>query len=81
MCSVSGILIGSRHVDKRDVATLDLMNSAMIHRGPDGDEKFVGENVALAMRRLSIIDLSGGWQPQYNEEGDSALVSTSAFHK
>jgi len=81
MCSVGGILIRSSHVDMRDVATLDRMNSAMIHRGPDGEGKFVGENVALAMRRLSIIDLSGGWQPQYNEAGDIALVSTSAIHK
>jgi asparagine synthase (glutamine-hydrolysing) len=80
MCSVSGILIRSRQVDERDVATLDRMNSAMIHRGPDGEGKFVGENVALAMRRLSIIDLSGGWQPLYNEAGDIALVCNGEIY-
>ena len=40
----------------------------MVHRGPDDEGHFVGEGVALGMRRLSIIDLAGGHQPIANED-------------
>ncbi len=39
------------------------MNNAIIHRGPDDDGVFAGNGFAFGMRRLSIIDLSGGHQP------------------
>lgn len=54
------------------------MASAMHHRGPDGrgflacDSRAPG--LALAMRRLSIIDLAGGQQPIWNEARDVAVV-------
>ena len=38
------------------------------HRGPDDEGLWVGEGVALGMRRLSIIDLSTGQQPIHNED-------------
>lgn len=41
----------------------------MEHRGPDGRGEFFEGPVGLAMRRLSIIDLNGGWQPLYSQEG------------
>jgi asparagine synthase (glutamine-hydrolysing) len=50
------------------------MNDRISHRGPDDDGCFVSEAAGLAMRRLSIIDLSGGAQPIYNETGDIAIV-------
>jgi len=54
------------------------MAAAMTHRGPDEDGFLVHEarapGVALAMRRLSIIDLAGGHQPLWNENRDIAVV-------
>lgn len=50
------------------------MSAAQIHRGPDGAGGFDGENIALGMRRLSIIDPNGGWQPLYNEDKSLALM-------
>ena len=54
------------------------MAAAMVHRGPDEDGFLVHEprasGVALAMRRLSIIDLAGGHQPLWNETRDIAVV-------
>jgi asparagine synthase (glutamine-hydrolysing) len=50
------------------------MSAAQIHRGPDGAGEFYSANVALASRRLSIIDPDGGWQPLYNEDKSLALV-------
>ena len=54
------------------------MAAAMRHRGPDG-EGFVANDprapgLALAMRRLSIIDLPGGNQPIWNEARDVAVI-------
>jgi len=44
------------------------MNRALAHRGPDGSGVFIDGPVALAMRRLAIIDLEGGHQPMSNED-------------
>ena len=38
------------------------------HRGPDSDGYYEDNNVGLAIRRLSIIDLDGGNQPISNED-------------
>ena len=54
------------------------MAAAMRHRGPDEDGFLIGEKrapgLALGMRRLSIIDLAGGHQPQWNETKDVAVI-------
>jgi len=54
------------------------MAAAMQHRGPDGEGFLVNDErapgLALAMRRLSIIDLAGGQQPIWNETHDVAVV-------
>ena len=50
------------------------MNHAIIHRGPDEDGFYVHQNVGLAMRRLSIIDLASGQQPIYNADKTKAIV-------
>jgi len=44
------------------------MNAAIAHRGPDSDGFHVDAGVGLAMRRLAIIDVSGGDQPIANED-------------
>ena len=50
----------------------------MVHRGPDEDGFLVNDirapGAALAMRRLSIIDLAGGHQPVWNEARNVAVV-------
>lgn len=54
------------------------MTVAMAHRGPDAEGFLLNDvrapNVAVGMRRLSIIDLPGGQQPIWNESGDVAVV-------
>ncbi|HEX8943590.1 MAG TPA: hypothetical protein VF785_10660, partial [Gemmatimonadaceae bacterium] len=45
------------------------MRDSMSYRGPDGDGIHVEAGVALAHRRLSIIDVTGGAQPLSNEDG------------
>jgi asparagine synthase (glutamine-hydrolysing) len=54
------------------------MAAAMSHRGPDEDGFFTNDprvpGLAMGMRRLSIIDLSGGHQPAWNETRDVCVV-------
>ena len=47
---------------------------ALWHRGPDEDGLLVAPSAALGMRRLSIIDLPGGHQPIFNENGTVGIV-------
>ena len=53
---------------------IEKMMDAIKHRGPDSGGKHVDDGIALGFRRLSIIDLSMGSQPLYNE--DRSLVLT-----
>lgn len=50
------------------------MADTIAHRGPDQDDYYVDPDVALGFHRLSIIDLGGGAQPLYNEDGSKVLV-------
>jgi len=50
------------------------MAGRMVHRGPDEDGFHVGPQVGLAFRRLRIIDLHTGSQPQANEDGRVRVV-------
>ena len=53
---------------------LKKMNDLIIHRGPDDEGYYVSDNIGLAMRRLSIIDLAGGHQPMTNEDNSIWVV-------
>jgi asparagine synthase (glutamine-hydrolysing) len=46
----------------------------MVHRGPDGAGRDVGAHFSIGMRRLAIIDVGGGDQPLYSDDGNLALV-------
>ncbi len=50
------------------------MNATLVHRGPDSDGFFVKDRIGLAMRRLAIIDVAGGDQPIFSEDGSIAVV-------
>lgn len=44
------------------------------HRGPDDKGFFIDNQLSMGMRRLSIIDLETGHQPQHNEKEDIWIV-------
>jgi asparagine synthase (glutamine-hydrolysing) len=73
MCGICGIYEYQTHkpVDQKIVA--DMLH-VLHHRGPDDDGQFFDHDLALGMRRLSIIDLSGGKQPISNEDGSVTTV-------
>lgn len=73
MCGIVGVV----HRDQGRPVPAELvrqMCDAIRHRGPDDEGIYTGENVGLGMRRLSIIDLAGGHQPIYNEDGSKLIV-------
>ena len=73
MCGICGLVeLESGKPAPHDL--LERMNAAITHRGPDSDGFHYDESVALAMRRLAIVDLSTGDQPMTNEEGTVWLV-------
>lgn len=72
MCGITGFI--NANGAAADRALLEAMNQAIFHRGPDEDGFYVNENVGLAMRRLSIIDLASGQQPIYNADRTKAIV-------
>ncbi|MBL4568000.1 MAG: asparagine synthetase B, partial [Porticoccus sp.] len=73
MCGIAGIfdLVGQRTFDE---SLISAMNQTQFHRGPDEGGLHLEPGVALAHRRLSIIDLSSGQQPMLNEEGNVCVV-------
>ncbi len=59
---------------------LSAMGKAMIHRGPDDEGAFTAGPIGIGMRRLSIIDLSGGHQPFTALDGQLALVANGEVY-
>jgi asparagine synthase (glutamine-hydrolysing) len=73
MCGIAGLLSPSVTLPVSRESLLR-MNAAQFHRGPDDGEVHVEPGVGLGHRRLSIIDLSTGRQPLFNEDGSVAVV-------
>src|SRR6185369_5358696 len=76
MCGITGWANLDSHTPLVDGGR-DLLHSMcerMVHRGPDSEGLFVGNGVALGMRRLAIIDLVTGEQPVFNEDRSVAVV-------
>jgi len=67
MCGIAGIVDEQRR-GPVDEETLHQMCQAIVYRGPDDEGIFVKNGVGFGMRRLSIIDISGGHQPVFNED-------------
>jgi asparagine synthase (glutamine-hydrolysing) len=79
MCGIAGI-ISATPLNQSQRAQVRRMKTALTHRGPDGPGLYQGSHVSLAMRRLSIIDLTSGWQPLYNEDKTLCVIANGAIY-
>ena len=70
MCGIAGIV--TKRENRKEI--IEGMSKRIEHRGPDGEGYFFDGDVALAHRRLSIIDLSTGNQPMFNEDDTIVTV-------
>ncbi len=66
MCGIAGML--GREGERVEASSIHSMCQTIVHRGPDDEGIYASRHVGLGMRRLSIIDLSGGKQPIHNED-------------
>jgi asparagine synthase (glutamine-hydrolysing) len=73
MCGITGIF-DTREASEIPRALLDRMNETQFHRGPDEGGLHLEPGLGLGHRRLSIIDLSSGQQPLFNEDGSVVVV-------
>jgi asparagine synthase (glutamine-hydrolysing) len=79
MCGIAGIVeYGGRKAP--DIDFLGNMLLSLHHRGPDDGGMLLSGNAAIGMRRLSIIDLAGGKQPIWNENGTVAIVCNGEIY-
>lgn len=78
MCGINGIINNSNKEKGFLKSELTKMNELIFHRGPDDDgfyfDSSESASVAMAMRRLSIIDLNTGNQPIYTNDKNMAIV-------
>ena len=67
MCGICGF-------NFEDKKILHQMCDLLEHRGPDSEGYFTDSDVSIGMRRLAVIDLNTGAQPQHNEDEDIWIV-------
>src|ERR671930_1854513 len=77
VCGICGIASARGAADPDRVAA---MSATLAHRGPDSFGEYVDGPVALAARRLSIIDLETGDQPIGNEDGTVHVVQNGEIY-
>jgi asparagine synthase (glutamine-hydrolysing) len=81
MCGIAGWANLENKSSREDgEAVLHAMCERMKHRGPDSEGLWLGESVALGMRRLSIIDLHTGEQPFWNEDKSVVVVMNGEIY-
>ena len=73
MCGIAGIfdLTAKRDIDR---AVFSQINDIQSHRGPDEADVHAEPGLAFGHRRLSVIDLETGIQPQFNEDRSVVIV-------
>ncbi|MCZ8111328.1 MAG: asparagine synthase (glutamine-hydrolyzing) [Betaproteobacteria bacterium] len=78
MCGIHGLI----HLDGRPVepAVLTAMGDVTAHRGPDDEGQHIDGACGIAMRRLSIIDLTGGHQPISTADGSLTIVCNGEIY-
>lgn len=79
MCGITGIF----HLSGKPVGNNDIkkMTRALAHRGPDGEDVFVHDNIGLGHRRLAILDISPkGSQPMSSKNGEWVIVFNGCIY-
>jgi asparagine synthase (glutamine-hydrolysing) len=78
MCGICGLV--SLSGEAVDAGVAAAMNETLVHRGPDSAGSYCEGPIALAARRLAIIDLVGGDQPIGSEDGRIQVVQNGEIY-
>ncbi|OQX08970.1 MAG: asparagine synthase (glutamine-hydrolyzing) [Desulfobacteraceae bacterium IS3] len=73
MCGITGIfnIAEGPRIEKE---LIEAMANTLAHRGPDDSGFYSDDGLGFGFRRLSIIDLTSGNQPIYNEDRSVVVV-------
>jgi asparagine synthase (glutamine-hydrolysing) len=78
MCGINGLLSKGNCMKENIEEKLSSMNNKIIHRGPDEAGFYIDNlnefSLGMAIRRLSIIDISTGQQPIFSEDKQKVIV-------
>lgn len=79
MCGIAGIFnVSGKAVAERQIKE---MTRSLSHRGPDGEDVFVQDNIALGHRRLAILDITPrGCQPMPSKNGEWVIVFNGCIY-
>jgi len=79
MCGIVGVF--NLNGEPFGLSALKSMADAIAHRGPDGEGYFTEDNIALAHRRLSILDVSPkGAQPMTSKDGQWVVIFNGCIY-
>ena len=74
MCGIGGMF------GQPDTSVIHRMNSLLSHRGPDGNDVWSDDSIALGHTRLAIVDLIGGAQPLFGPAGEVLVVNGEIYN-
>jgi asparagine synthase (glutamine-hydrolysing) len=77
VCGIAGKINFDGPVDP---LVLRRMCRAMRHRGPSSRGELMRDGVAIGVQRRAIIDVAGGDQPIFNEDGSVAVVMNGEIY-
>ena len=81
MCGICGWFNHSQTIEQKAAGpVLRKMCKSIAHRGPDDEGIHIGRHEAMGMRRLSIIDLTTGSQPIYNEDKTVTVICNGEIY-
>jgi asparagine synthase (glutamine-hydrolysing) len=78
MCGIVGL--AGRFSQSEAAEAAARMNATIVHRGPDDEGLWAADGFAFAMRRLSIIDLAGGHQPMWSDDGVGIVFNGEIYN-
>ena len=78
MCGIAGIMTADGAAP--DASVLLALQTALAHRGPDGEGLFIDEGIGLAHSRLAIIDLKTGDQPIQGLDGMALIANAEIYN-
>lgn len=79
MCGICGIY-NLKNKGSMEQGIVEHMLHAIRHRGPDGSQTLVRDEIALGFNRLSFLDLEGGMQPIWNEDETIVMVCNGEIY-
>jgi len=69
-----GIVAMFGHNAQLGIPHLDTMLNRLCHRGPDDHGTYIDNSIVLGHTRLSIVDVAGGRQPIFSEDGGKCII-------